>query len=379
LIQSPVAFALTGARTLQHNHLITGWRGISVLCVIIGHYVSYRFSLDAALRPIHELVLAGPPLELVENVLARIAAPLGELGVRFFFVISGFLITQLLHIEEKRNARVSLAAFYVRRCFRIIPAFAVFLLAIWVLRSEGLAIVKDGAFARSSAFLCNVSGFNCSWWLAHTWSLSVEEQFYILWPCLFILSGRRRLALLWILFAALLVISIFEPDASNFASIAAGAILALSDASKRLILRYSFPAAVIGSILFLLCEPLIPMLHHLGFATPLIVSFVFLATVEKSGPLQTVLSAYPIQKLGLISYSTYLWQQVSTAPLFWGGQETGAGILYSIAPASTWVFLAPAVLSLLLIELPMQRLGKRLSDQVIARAKQKCSSGGYAA
>jgi peptidoglycan/LPS O-acetylase OafA/YrhL len=336
-----------------------------VLCVIIGHYVGYRFS-GFHLRPIRELIPFGPSIELIENVALRVTAPLGELGVQFFFVISGFLITQLLNAEENRNGNVSLGAFYSRRVFRIIPAFAVYLTAVWLLRHQGLIRLTDEAFARSGAFLCNVSEFKCSWWLAHTWSLSVEEQFYLIWPCLFIIaSAQYRLTLIWSLLASLIIGSIFEPGLGSFANIAAGALLALSTRARDLVQKCSSRSAVFGCLLFVVVQPVIPQLHYIVFAVPLIVAFVFFSTVNTDSPMRGILSARPFQWLGLISYSAYLWQQISTAPMFWGAAETGAAVLHSSFPSATWLFLLPAAASFFLVEMPMQRIGRGLSSRLI--------------
>jgi peptidoglycan/LPS O-acetylase OafA/YrhL len=362
-----------GKYPLKHNPLIAGWRGLSVLCVIIGHYVGHRFSGEVSLRPLHDLMSQGLFFELIQNVAFRITASLGEIGVQFFFVISGFLITQLLDAEENKNGSISLGAFYIRRIFRIVPAFWCYLLAVWLLRLAGLIHLDNEAFLRSGAFLCNISGFKCSWWLAHTWSLSVEEQFYVIWPCIFIIVGKKyRRASISLILAALLVAAIFVPDLSSFANIAAGALLALSSGVRQLILRYSSPGIVLGSVLLLLIHPLISPRWHLEsaltFVTPLVIAFVFFATVNKNGPVQRILSAYPVQKLGLISYSAYLWQQLSAAPILWGGHETGAAGLYSDYPLATWLFLVPAAILFFLIEAPMQTIGRKLSNRIIATA-----------
>ena len=101
---------LTGGR----NNLIDGWRGLSVLLVIAGHLVSFRFSDGVQPTPVHELVQSEAWLDLIRNIALRVCAPLGEIGVNFFFVISGYLITSL--------GKIRIAGFYIRRTFRIFPA-----------------------------------------------------------------------------------------------------------------------------------------------------------------------------------------------------------------------------------------------------------------
>ena len=202
--------------------------------VIIGHAVGYRLK---ALWPVASLDNLGAPFGTKS---LAIVASLGDLGVGFFFVISGYLITSLLVAEERNTGNVSLKAFYVRRVFRIMPAFYLYVVAIFILGQAGLVHANNGAFIRSSAYLCDFSGFKCTWWLAHTWSLAVEEQFYILWPVLFLL--RQRLAIALTLFAALLIASVFLHELSAFCFIMIGVVVALESRVRGLLARVSQPA-----------------------------------------------------------------------------------------------------------------------------------------
>src|SRR5438874_2564773 len=122
--------------------------------------------------------------------------PGGYVGVDLFFVLSGFLITSLLLEERVRTGRVRLSWFYARRFLRLAPALVALLLCyvlcygLWkgdrwptALKSAGLAAVYLSNWARSL-------GVNDMGWVGHTWSLSVEEQFYLLWPPLLLLGFR---------------------------------------------------------------------------------------------------------------------------------------------------------------------------------------------
>ena len=115
---------------------------------------------------------------------------LGNLGVRIFFVLSGFIITHLLLREEARTGRASLAAFYRRRAYRILPPLLVFMVAMLGLRSLGVVNFATFRWIRTLFFLGNV-GTDGTWTLGHLWSLAVEEQFYLLWPVLLVGLGRR--------------------------------------------------------------------------------------------------------------------------------------------------------------------------------------------
>jgi peptidoglycan/LPS O-acetylase OafA/YrhL len=139
----------------------------------------------------------------------------GFLGVEVFFVISGYLITSLLLHEQARTGQISLPRFWLRRARRLLPALFVLLLAAMAL---SLTVAPDSLSATrtdGAAALLYVS----NWWqvvhqhsyfmdvdrpplLLHLWSLSVEEQFYLVWPLAVALIGRR--AKRWLLFVALL-------------------------------------------------------------------------------------------------------------------------------------------------------------------------------
>ncbi|GEP36657.1 acyltransferase [Nocardioides psychrotolerans] len=124
--------------------------------------------------------------------------PGGYVGVDVFFVISGFLITQLLVTEASRSGRVSLSGFYARRARRILPAASVVLVAtvaasvLWMSVLEAIDLAKDALW--SAVFAANVrfaqqgvdyfSAEAAPSPLQHYWSLAVEEQFYLVWPLL---------------------------------------------------------------------------------------------------------------------------------------------------------------------------------------------------
>ncbi|MDT3315293.1 acyltransferase [Microbacterium sp. KSW4-11] len=158
------------ARTIPS---LDGIRALAVLCVIWGH--------GAATLPQNDVV-----------VFLRANLPGGYFGVQAFFVLSGFLITTLLLRERGKTGRISLSAFYRRRAYRILPALFVFLAVV-----SALAVTRviDGLGPRDiispALFLRDYWPLDGSWWTGHTWSLSVEEQFYVLWPLAVILMPRR--------------------------------------------------------------------------------------------------------------------------------------------------------------------------------------------
>lgn len=132
--------------------------------------------------------------------------PGGFVGVDVFFVISGFLITGLLVREIESTGRISLTAFYERRVRRLAPAFFVVMIATLVLgalflvpiggEQQGLAksAIAAALFVSNLYFAANTGGYFDAPAerepLLHTWSLSVEEQFYVFWPMILLLLAR---------------------------------------------------------------------------------------------------------------------------------------------------------------------------------------------
>ena len=115
----------------------------------------------------------------------------GYLGVKVFFVISGYLITRLLIAEHARTGRISLRGFYVRRVWRIFPAFYAFVGAMLAAWAIGWIALAPGDVVAALTYTMNYH-YERSWGLGHIWSLSIEEQFYLVWPFLFLALGRTR-------------------------------------------------------------------------------------------------------------------------------------------------------------------------------------------
>jgi peptidoglycan/LPS O-acetylase OafA/YrhL len=119
----------------------------------------------------------------------------GGVGVLVFFVLSGFLITWLLLKEADRHGTVSLRKFYIRRSLRIFPAFT----AYAALLITGLVVLeKRIVWPQVIASLLYVSNYyqalngDPNTGFSHTWSLGIEEQFYVLWPSVFLLFLHQR-------------------------------------------------------------------------------------------------------------------------------------------------------------------------------------------
>ena len=160
------------SRRLPYEPALDGLRGLAVLAVVVFHAL---------------------PLAL----------PGGFLGVDIFFVLSGYLITNLLLLEHKKTNRIDVRQFYTRRWFRLGPALLVMLtlygLTVWLFSPEATLKNQGTDILLTLLYLTNWGRallLKESTDLGHTWSLAVEEQFYIVWPLLlwFIMRavGRNR-------------------------------------------------------------------------------------------------------------------------------------------------------------------------------------------
>ena len=126
----------------------------------------------------------------------------GDRGVLIFFVLSGFLITRLLLLEHSRQGRVSIAGFYARRALRIFPAFYCYWLLV-----VGLLVVsgKTVPWAHALSSLVYVTDYynalrgDPNTPFSHIWSLAIEEQFYLVWPLVFLVLVRKPRAFVLVL------------------------------------------------------------------------------------------------------------------------------------------------------------------------------------
>jgi peptidoglycan/LPS O-acetylase OafA/YrhL len=253
----------------------------------------------------------------------------GYIGVDVFFVISGYLITALLLKEHVRSGRIDLIAFYARRVRRILPAaFTVIVttlgLSYFFLSPSATALAAHSA-AAASVFVANIyfqlttgGYFDPSpdgMPLLHLWSLSVEEQFYVLWPALLIVLLRYRVRLVPALaglalasFALCEWLMSFAPTAAFFETparfweLAVGGLVAVMP-------KRSWPGWTTWAALAItLAACFLPIDHFPGYgALPAVAGAAFLLAAIHGGATNVVLTSRPLVGIGLVSYSLYLW------------------------------------------------------------------------
>ena len=269
--------------------------------------------------------------------------PGGYIGVDIFFVISGFLITSII-LREKEKGKFSLLRFYERRARRILPALFFMLaatlpLALWLILPLGLEQYAQ-SFLSVIFFASNIFFWKQTDYfgqtsdqipLLHTWSLGVEEQYYIFFPLIIMALWRFGYKRVFATIAGLSVLSLaasqwgsIEKPAANFYlmptrawELLIGSLIAFAGEKpaicvsnkKKNILSMLGLALVLGSLIFYNEATPFPSLYAL---LPTVGAGLILAFSRKGTLSHKMLSTQPLVWVGLISYSTYLWHQ----PLF---------------------------------------------------------------
>jgi len=302
---------------------------------------------------------------------------LANFGVRVFFVISGFLITTLLLNEFDVRGRISLRSFYIRRTFRIFPAFYAYLTVVAIGSWLGVWTLGGGDLTYAVAFLMNFREER-SWVVGHLWSLSVEEQFYLLWPFVAFRLGKSRalliagvamvasplLRLVW--FYALpdhrLLIgeafpTIFDPIAAGCALAAARDRLWAFPSYRRLVSSLA-PGLLLSAVVVNAWLPQIVRLHWLvgeTYINIVIALFIDHAIRAPRSFLGLVLEHPVLVIVGTLSYSIYLWQQ----PFL----NRNSSALWCAFPLNLLCAGAASVASYQLVEKPMLRIRKRFESR----------------
>ncbi len=291
---------------------LDGFRGFSILIVLIAH-LDYTY----------------------KNKVVFFLFEGGNLGVAFFFVISGFLITTLLLKERLNTGRISLRRFYIRRFLRIFPVAYLFLFTLLLLNYFFHLYIPGLAFIGAALYLTNFSFIPFIWYTAHFWSLAVEEQYYLLFPSLLKINLR--------------FFCIFIPVLIVLLNCIRWMALQLPDS---LVLKYineffsNIDAVLVGSLLSILAfKDMIPWERikryktwiNLGFIIPIIllhktanhfhpwvinhtltaimIGIMILSNIQPGTDVfYRILNSKILVRIGLLSYSIYIWQSIFTVP-----------------------------------------------------------------
>lgn len=288
-----------------HRREIDGLRAIAVVAVVFYHFTIPGFSG-------------------------------GFVGVDIFFVLSGFLIGDILWREVTARGTISLKHFYARRIRRLAPAFCVmavvtFVAAYWLLlpyefREFGKTLIASTIYLSNIQFYRQVGYFDSSAEdkiLLHTWSLSVEEQFYIILPLLLLTlaaSQKWQLRTLVLIFLTSLGLNIAVTPFTNTATfylfpfraweLMAGVLLAVyryyhGDGDRHAAwISWAGLILLAASILFTQAGPAFPGVQAVF---PVLGTVLVLFNGRHDNPVNRALSISPMVFIGLISYSLYLW------------------------------------------------------------------------
>lgn len=281
---------------------LDGLRAISILLVILGHLGGTRH-FPAALAPLTHFA---------------------NFGVRVFFVISGYLITHLLLKERAKNGAISLREFYRRRAYRILPAAYLYMTVVILAEWHNFTAQNIlSAYVYISNYFVN----STPWPLGHLWSLSIEEQFYLLWPLALVVAFARRqkMALGAILAAPVLRVAFYFAGWESIGyyfptvadAIATGCLLAIAWPSLQRFDRYLLSPAMIAAPIVAGGIALLPELGGPGLPTRVyyVIGLTFMHLAIALCIYNAIrkqwrwLNVAPMLWVGFISYSLYLWQQ----------------------------------------------------------------------
>lgn len=349
---------------------LDGLRGVAVALVVLSH--------------VQSLLPGGrwPPLLAPLDVIAS-----GALGVLIFFVLSGYLITSLLIAEQARDGRIALVAFYARRVARIFPASYLYIAVVALLALTGAAQVSatqlDVAALQAQNYSAVIFGATGAGpWegqrtLGHFWSLALEEQFYWLWPLVLMRWRRHAPALLVALIVAMPAVRVASYllwPASRLSltamfhtaldPIAVGCLLAFSRervAAWVARLRDRWITLAIA-VLFLATPAIAAAVEGAWTFTfgrtieSLLAALVIVVLVDRPAFwLARAMRWPPIQFLGAISFSLYLWQELFCLK----------GAALTLPPfVAVPVAIGVATLSWRFVERPCQRWFRRRGVEV---------------
>ena len=261
----------------------------------------------------------------------------GELGVNIFFVISGFLITTLLLKEKLQYGKVSFKRFYTRRALRIVPVAYLFLLFITVLNITYKLGLSTSNFTASFLFYKNFP-YQIEPYTGHFWSLAAEMQFYLIFPYLLVTNIKRYVVLMLFLLIAIPTVSIagyyhlpilytnpiiYQITKAVMYSFWNGPFVILIGSLLAVLLFNGTIKVDKGRggdfLSFLLFVIILTINNKLSifyikyiseFLSAILIAWIILLNLRKINLLSVILESQVFVKVGTLSYSIYIWQQL---------------------------------------------------------------------
>lgn len=305
----------------------------------------------------------------------------GSGGVRLFFVISGFLITLLLIREFESKNNISLKKFYARRLLRILPAAIIYISVIFVLSFLGYIHVSNTQLFTAYSYLWNYSVFwnenftkEGSWFLGHLWSLSLEQQYYLVWPLLLVFFGIKQSKMIGIILLAIIpvirLVSYFlypnirgqlgmmfhtAIDPMIYGSIGA-IIYSNNDSHINKLLFDNDKLMIILCFFVFIFSPWLANHYAGAYMLPIGMSLecfcftLIIIILQKSDfkKLKLFLENNCVVFVGVISYSLYLWQQLFLT-------EFNVSI-FGVWPINILISFLCAIISYYYVERPFLRI-----------------------
>ena len=353
------------------------------------HIKENNISAKSRYRPEIDGLRAFAVVAVIINHFNKEILPNGYLGVDIFFMISGFVITSSLYQRPSKNFKDFISGFYERRIKRLVPALSVFVLtmsiAICLFNPAPILYLRTGLsslFGLSNLYLLKQSTdyFAQSTELniyIHTWSLGVEEQFYILFPFLIWFSGFGRQTKngarnLFLIVGALSITSLItffylyqtnQPAAyflmpTRFWEMASGCLLFIGIKKRKSIERFLEripPVFVLALIIGIMYLP--KSLATTSTISVVILSSVLITSLKQGRAVYTFFTNPKVTYIGLISYSLYLWH--------WGVLSISRwtiGIHWWSVPFQVALMFGLAIVSHRYVETPLRKgywFGKR--------------------
>jgi len=294
---------------------LDGLRGIAILWVILGHAVM------------------GTPA--VNSIV-------GGLGVSVFFVISGFLITTLLLKEKITTGKISLKKFYLRRLLRIYPVLILYLVVLLILNTALHLNIGVKSFISAALMVQNLPRLSTyNWHLQHFWSLSVEEQYYLVFPGILALSLRMAKTIMLAIVITVPIISLLGFNkigvfySNHTIHIFAFIIINLLGSTVNILVGALFAILLFKKIISISNRNTIKYTSLIIFVTalltstkasfafipysnvllfPILIALVIVFNLSSQSFFNKFLDSRILVYTGAISYSLYVWQQLFSNP-----------------------------------------------------------------